>query len=240
MDVLHERGEARNRVVLRRKCIIVESPGEIAKRPLLQVLEDPVADLHWLGQRVEPEFGAKPREILFCQLVLANRLGVGQVVPLAVVRTLDAELRLEDRAVLEVALENLLEERHQALVLVLRRRGLLRSCCWQSRIGCHENRGRQGRDNSPGQIGHQAVSVHLRHSVSMNTAIQVSGWQCPSQRTTASSQRAAAVQTLNRKCMTSPSRTTYSLPSSRSLPASRAPASPSLRCSHRRRSSRRE
>ena len=34
------------------------------------------------------------------------------------------------------------------------------------------------------------------------------------------------VQVLNRKCMTSPSATTYSLPSSRSLPASRAPASP--------------
>jgi len=31
---------------------------------------------------------------------------------------------------------------------------------------------------------------------------------------------------LNRKCMTSPSATTYSLPSSRSLPASRAPLSP--------------
>ena len=33
-------------------------------------------------------------------------------------------------------------------------------------------------------------------------------------------------QLLNRKCITSPSATTYSLPSSRSLPASRAPASP--------------
>jgi predicted membrane metal-binding protein len=33
-------------------------------------------------------------------------------------------------------------------------------------------------------------------------------------------------QVLNRKCITSPSATTYSLPSSRSLPPSRAPASP--------------
>ena len=36
----------------------------------------------------------------------------------------------------------------------------------------------------------------------------------------------ARPQVLNRKCITSPSATTYSLPSSRSLPASRAPASP--------------
>ena len=33
-------------------------------------------------------------------------------------------------------------------------------------------------------------------------------------------------QTLKRKCITSPSRTTYSLPSTRSLPASLAPVSP--------------
>ena len=36
----------------------------------------------------------------------------------------------------------------------------------------------------------------------------------------------AYLQTLKRKCMTSPSCMTYSLPSSRSLPASRAPFSP--------------
>ena len=40
------------------------------------------------------------------------------------------------------------------------------------------------------------------------------------------SQELRRLQVLNRKCMTSPSATTYSLPSSRSLPASRAPASP--------------
>ncbi len=38
--------------------------------------------------------------------------------------------------------------------------------------------------------------------------------------------RRAPRHTLNLKCMTSPSWTTYSLPSRRSLPASRAPASP--------------
>ena len=67
---------------------------------------------------------------------------LGEVAPLAVVRALHAELRLEDRAVLQVALEHLLEEGGEARVLG---RGLRGRVLGASRAG--RGRTRTGRRN---------------------------------------------------------------------------------------------
>ena len=117
VDVLHEGRGLADRVRLRLERVAVEAPGEGVDRRLRLDLEDPVADLHRLGELVVVELGAQPLEILLVQLVLALRLLVREVVPLAVVRALHAEIGLEDRAVLDAALEHFLEESRESRVL---------------------------------------------------------------------------------------------------------------------------
>ena len=154
VDVLHEGRGLADRVRLRLESVAVEAPGEGVDRRLRLHLEDPVADLHRFGQLGVVELGVQALEVLLVEAVLALRLLVREVVPLAVVRSLHAEVGLEDRAVLDAALEHFLEERREARVLGRRRRGgsLLGGRRHRGKHGQHEAAGERG--NSSGQGSH--------------------------------------------------------------------------------------
>ena len=150
VDVLHEGRGLADRVRLRLECVAVEAPGEGVDRRLRLDLEDPVADLHRLGELVEVELGPQPHEVLLVQRVLALRLLVREVVPLAVIRALHAEIGLEDGAVLDAALEHFLEESRESRVLGRGRRSGRRSGCL---LGGRRHRGHGHQQEAAGERG---------------------------------------------------------------------------------------
>ena len=117
VDVLQEGGELGDRVLHGREPVIVETPREVPQRALLQVLEDAVADTRLLRHFRDVEFRAQAPQVVGDELAPPHRLGIGEIVPLAVIRSLHAELRLQERAVLEVALEDFLEEGAEPFIL---------------------------------------------------------------------------------------------------------------------------
>ncbi|NDB16384.1 MAG: Lrp/AsnC family transcriptional regulator [Gammaproteobacteria bacterium] len=104
--------------------------------------------------------------------------------------------------------------------------GLSQSPCWR-RVNQLEEAGIiQGR---VARLARKKLGLEVL--VVVNVKLASHGWQSLpkfKQRVSASSSKGSSsqIQTLNRKCITSPSRTMYSLPSRRSFPDSFAPCSP--------------
>jgi len=120
MNVLHEGDRKRHRIVHGRKCISVKAVFKAGERALLQKFKDAVADLHLFAETVIVELRAQAGEIVLGALVLADRFGVGEIVPFAVVGALHSELRLQERAFRQIALKEFFEKRSEAVVLGLR------------------------------------------------------------------------------------------------------------------------
>ncbi len=172
MDVLQERDQLRHGILHRGERVVVEAPLEIAQGALLQELEDAIADARLFGELADVEFRAQAAQVLPDEAVLADRLGVGEVAPLAIVGALDAELRLQDRAVLEVALPHLVEERRETLVLGLRR-GLGGACSGRERRAQQDD-GRERGGNPRQGSGHSRLLAR--------NAGQATAARCPAQR----------------------------------------------------------